>query len=212
MKPMRLLAALLLLLQAAPEAAWEKEIAAYEAADKKNPPAPGGIVFIGSSTVRFWNTPVSFPDLPVINRGFGGSMVADSVRYAERIVVPYKPKQVLLYAGGNDINAKKSPEQVFEDYKAFVAKVHGALPETKIWFMSLFPTVRRAADDDKVRALNALIVAHAKTDPRLGFIDVASALSPDGKANPDNLRKDGVHLSEKGYEIIVPIVRKTLAP
>jgi lysophospholipase L1-like esterase len=208
---MRLLAALLLLLQAAPDR-WEKEIAAYEAQDKASPPAPGGIVFVGSSTIRLWKTAEAFPGLPVINRGFGGSMVADSVRYADRLVTVHKPKQVLLYAGGNDLNSKKTPEQIFADYQAFVAKVHAALPESRIWFMSLFPTIKRAADDDAARAVNALIAAHAKTDPRLGFIDVASALSPDGKAVPANLRPDGIHLSDAGYAIIAPIVRKALAP
>jgi lysophospholipase L1-like esterase len=209
---MRTIAALLLLLQGSPADKWEKEIAAYESKDKEKPPAPGGIVFVGSSTIRLWKTAEDFAGLPVINRGFGGSMIADSARYADRLVIPHKPRQVLLYAGGNDISSKKTPEQAFADYQAFVAKVHAALPETKIWFMSLFPTVRRAADDDKVRALNALIAAHAKSNPRLGFIDVASALSPDGKANPENLRPDGIHLSEKGYAIVSPIVRKALAP
>jgi lysophospholipase L1-like esterase len=138
--------------------------------------------------------------------------VADCVRYAERLVLVHKPKQVLLGAGGNDLAARKTPEQVFEDYKAFVAKVHAALPETKVWFLSLSPTIKRARNDDLTRAVNALIAAHAAADPRLGFIDVASALAPEGKAVPENLLADGLHLSKQGYAIVAPIVRKALEP
>src|SRR5688572_9023471 len=117
-----LLAVLLL-----PQDKWEKEIAALEAK-----PNVGDIVFIGSSTIRLWDVEKHLPGLKINNRGFGGSQIADSVRYADRVLIPLKPKTVLLFAGGNDINAGKAPERVFEDYKAFVAKVRGALPETRV--------------------------------------------------------------------------------
>src|SRR5688572_3579536 len=92
-------------------ARWEKEIAAYEAADRANPPAKGGIVFTGSSTIRRWTTLASdFPDHHVLNRGFGGSQIVDATHFAERIVIPYAPRMVVLRAGGNDIHAGKSAE------------------------------------------------------------------------------------------------------
>ncbi len=209
---MRAIATALLLLAQAQDR-WEKDIAAFEARDKESPPAPGGIAFIGSSTIRLWKTKESFPDLPVVNRGFGGSQIADSVRTADRILLPLKPRLVLLFAGGNDIHAGKSPEQVFEDYKSFVAKIHGALPGTRVLFMSLFPNVARAAEDGKCQALNRLIEAHARTDPRLGYVDVATALrGPDGKARPELLLKDGLHLNEEGYKVVTGIVRPRLEP
>ncbi|HYE98309.1 MAG TPA: GDSL-type esterase/lipase family protein, partial [Planctomycetota bacterium] len=198
---------LLVLALLAPQASdrWEKDIAAFEARDKEAPPPQGGIVFIGSSTIRLWKTKDAFPDLPVVNRGFGGSQIADSVRYADRIVLPLKPKTILLFAGGNDINSGKSPDQVFEDYKAFVAKIHAALPETRILFMSLYPNLKRAEQLDKTSRLNALVADHAKTDRRLGFVDVVPVLCPDGKPNADVLLPDQLHLNEKGYGLITPV-------
>src|SRR5437763_2785091 len=123
---------------------WEKEIAAYEAQDKSGPPPQNANLFIGSSTVRLWKTLAEdFPQQPVINRGFGGSQIVDSTHFAERIIFPYKPKAVFLRAGGNDLNAGKSPAQVFDDFKDFVAKIHGKLPETEIVFISLSPSIAR---------------------------------------------------------------------
>ena len=184
---------------------WEKEIAALE---KK--PAAGDIVFIGSSTIRLWDVEKHLPGLRINNRGFGGSEIADSVRYADRILIPLKPKTVLLFAGGNDINAGKSPEKAFEDYQAFVKKVHDALPDAKIHFMSLYPNLKREAQLEKTTKLNALIAAHVKGNPKLGFIDVASALCPDGKPRAEVLRDDKLHLNEDGYAIISKKVREVL--
>src|SRR5262245_54068620 len=115
---------------------WEKDIAAFEAQDKLKPPPENEIVFVGSSTIRMWKTADAFPDLKVINRGFGGSEISDAVRYADRIVLPYRPRIVVVFAGGNDINAGKTPEKVADDFKALVAKIHGALPRTRVYYLS----------------------------------------------------------------------------
>lgn len=209
MKPIAL--ALFLLTQA--QDRWEKDIAAFEAKDKESPPPQGEIVFIGSSTIRMWKTQESFPDLKIANRGFGGSAIADSAKYADRIVLPLKPRLVLLFAGGNDLNSGKTPEAVFEDYKAFVKEVHDALPKTRVLFLSLFPNVARAAQDEKCSALNRLIEAHAKTDPRLGYVDIASKMrSSEGKARPELLLPDGLHLNPDGYTLVSGIVRPHLEP
>lgn len=108
---------------------WEPDIRSFEASDRERMPQPGGIVFIGNSSIRGWDVAKPFPGLPVINRGFGGSQIADSVEFAARIVIPYKPKTVVFYAGDNDINAGKTPQQVLSVYREFVAKVLGALPD-----------------------------------------------------------------------------------
>jgi len=92
-----------------------------------------------------------FPKHRVINRGFGGSQIIDSVGYADRIVLPYKPRLVVLYSGGNDINAKKSPEQVFSDFKSFVTKVRTALPKTRVAYISIAPNPARWDQVEKVR-------------------------------------------------------------
>jgi hypothetical protein len=125
-------------------ARWEKEIAAYEAADRANPPARDGIVFTGSSTIRRWTTlAADFPDLNVLNRGFGGCQIEDCTYFADRIIFPYEPRMIVLRAGGNDIHAGKSAEQVFADWKAFVAKVRSKMPDVPI-VLSASPPPRRA--------------------------------------------------------------------
>jgi len=181
---------------------WEKDIAAFEAQDKASPPPQNEIVFVGSSSIRMWKSTEAFPDLKVINRGFGGSQIADSVRYAERIILPYKPRIVVVFAGGNDINAGRSPEQVAADFKALVGKIHGALPQTKLYYISLFPNVKRREQDEKCRRLNELIQAFTKSDPRLGYIDTASRMrAADGGPRPELLRDDGLHMNDDGYKI-----------
>jgi len=108
---------------------WEREIQAFEAADRGNPPPQGAVLFIGSSTIRMWKTLAQdFPEHKVLNRGFGGCQIADCTYYADRIVVPYNPRLIVLRAGGNDIAAGKSPEQVRGDFQAFVDKVRAKLP------------------------------------------------------------------------------------
>src|SRR3982751_4834350 len=105
-------AALLVLAQDPKAEPFSKEIDAFETKDKTTPPPQNEIVFVGSSSIRFWKSTEAFPDLKIINRGFGGSQMSDSVHYAERIILPYKPRIVVVFAGGNDINAKKTPETV----------------------------------------------------------------------------------------------------
>src|SRR5438477_12017143 len=126
-----LVVSLLALAQDAKAEPFAKEIEAFEARDKTSPPPEHEIVFVGSSSIRLWKSTEAFPDLKIINRGFGGSVMADSVQYAERIVLPYKPRIVVVFAGGNDINAGKTPETVLADFQALVKKIHDALPKTK---------------------------------------------------------------------------------
>src|SRR3989475_6239388 len=118
--------------------------------DRTKPTPKGAWLFIGSSTIRLWKTfPEHFRGHPVINRGFGGSEIVDSTHFAERIIFPYEPKAVFLRAGGNDLWAGKSPEEVFTHFKDFVAKVSSKLPNTEIVFISLSPTIARWKQADK---------------------------------------------------------------
>jgi lysophospholipase L1-like esterase len=214
MLAIRLAAAVLLLAQDPKPAPFEKDIEAFEARDKTSPPPENEIVAVGSSSIRFWKSAEAFPDLKIINRGFGGSDMTDSLRYAERIILPYKPRIVVVFAGGNDINHKKSPEQVAGDYKALVAKIHGALPKTKVYFISLFPNVARKSQDPLCQKVNQLIEDFSKTDPRLGYIDAQSKMrAEDGGPRPELLRPDGLHLNDDGYkiwnEIVGAVLRKS---
>lgn len=183
-------------------ARWKKDMDKFAAADKKNPVKPGGVVFVGSSSIRMWDLKKSFPELDAVNRGFGGSRLEDSVYYADQIILPYKPKTVVVYAGDNDIAAKYTPEQILEDFQEFEAKVHKELPETKILYIAVKPSLSRWKMIEEVRATNKLIAAEcAKTD-HCEFIDIdAPMLGEDGKPRKELFKNDGLHMTDEGYVI-----------
>ena len=191
---------------------WDKAIAAFETQDRTNPPPKGAILFIGSSSIRLWKTLAEdLPDHEVINRGFGGSQIEDSIHFVDRMVVPYQPKRIVMYAGGNDINGGKTPEQVASDFKAFVARVHAKLPETKIAYISIAPNPARWAQVDRVKRANSLIRDFTSTDKRLSFIDVfPHMLGKDGMPLPDIFVDDRLHMNEKGYAIWKRVVGAAL--
>ncbi|MGC8744296.1 MAG: SGNH/GDSL hydrolase family protein [Verrucomicrobiia bacterium] len=191
---------------------WEKEIRAFEISDSTNKPPENCILFIGSSSIRLWKTlKEDFPDLPVVNRGFGGSQIADSVYYAERIVFPYRPRLIIMYAGVNDIAAGKSPEEVFEDFKTFVKKVHSRLPSTRIGFIAMSTNPARWNQVEKVKKGNKLIREFTLRDPRLFFIDTFSyMIREDGTPKPDIFVEDKLHMNKKGYEIWKNVIRPYL--
>ncbi len=120
----------------------------------------------------------------------------------------HKPRTVIFYAGDNDLAAGKSPAAVAADYKAFVEKVRAALPEVRIAFIGIKPSVLRWAIVDKVREANGLIRAYSDADDRLGYVDVdGPMLGWDGKPRPDLLQADGLHLTPKGYALWTTLVR-----
>jgi lysophospholipase L1-like esterase len=197
-----------------PFARWEKEIAAFEAKDQEAPPPKGGIVFIGSSSIKKWTTLASdFPHHQVLNRGFGGSQIIDSVHFADRIVIPYAPRMVVFYAGGNDIHVGKTPEQVCSDFQAFVQTVRAKLPKTEIACISIAGNPARWAEVDQVRKLNALLEAYTKEQPGLKFINVfPRMLGSDGQPLPDIFVADRLHMNAAGYKIWTEIVGHYLPP
>ena len=192
--------------------AFEKEIRAFEASDRTNPPPQHAVLFIGSSSIRMWKTLAQdFPEYRVINRGFGGSQIADSIYFADRIVIPYQPSVIVFYAGGNDINAGKSSQQVANDFKEFVAKVRAKLPTTHIAYISIAGNPARWSQVDRVREANKLIKDFTAQQPRLSFIDVfPHMLAADGLPRPEIFIADRLHMNEKGYAIWKRIVGEHL--
>ena len=192
---------------------WDKEFAAMEAKDKQSPPPKNGVVFVGSSSVRMWDLKKSFPELPAVNRGFGGSQLIDSVEHFDRLVLPHQPKIVVLYAGDNDLaGGKKTPQQVAGDFAAFQKKLRAALPETKLIFLSIKPSTARAKLLDKQREANELIRKQCGSDKLCTFLDVQKPMQgADGQVRPDLFLKDGLHLNEAGYkiwnELLLPLVK-----
>lgn len=187
---------------------FAKEINDFADSDHYNPPPQGAILFIGSSSIRLWKTlEQDFPNHQVINRGFGGSQIIDSVNYADRIVIPYRPKHIVLYAGGNDINAGKSAEEVLADFQSFVRKVRKVLPAVEISYISIAPNAARWAQVGRVRHANQLIATYARYDGRITFIDVfPQMLGRNGLPRPDIFVADRLHMNEKGYELWKKIV------
>jgi lysophospholipase L1-like esterase len=192
-------------------AAWEKEIAAFEQADKRQFPPQNGIVFTGSSTIRLWKSlEQDYPGYKTINRGFGGSILCDSTYFVDRIVTPYKPRQVVLFAGTNDIAANHPPEQVALDFLAFIVKVKTALPDTKIAYIEMTTSPSRWEQRDRVVYANKMI---REKCGQMGatFIPVRELFfDKTHKPRPELFIQDQLHLNADGYKILARAVRPFL--
>lgn len=190
-----------------PFAKWEKAISEFEEQDKASPPPPGAVLFVGSSSIRLWNLEKSFPQHATINRGFGGSEIADSAHFADRIVLKHEPKTIVFYAGDNDISRGKSPEEVSRDFRSFVKIIHEKLPKTKIVYIGIKPSIARWKLADTMRQANKLIKAQCEQDERLVFVDVfPPMLNDEGRPRPELFLKDGLHLNLKGYELWTELI------
>ncbi len=188
---------------------FEKEILAFEKQDSLKMPVPQKILLVGSSSLRLWNTwQQDLQGFPVINRGFGGSQMSDANYYFDRIVSKYKPALILLYEGDNDINAGKSPEVVFADFKEFVGKVKTQLPKTKVVYISIRPSLARLAALEKQKLANSLIEDYCKKEKKLKYLNVHDDFFlPSGELMPDIFVADKLHLNAKGYTIWTKKVR-----
>ncbi len=191
---------------------WETAIKAFEVQDQQSPPASEANVFVGSSSIRMWKLDASFPKHACVNRGFGGSQLGDSVKYAERIVIAYKPRVVVVYAGDNDLNAGKTAEAVFANYRAFRDKVHTAMPETKIVFVAIKPSPSRWKLREKALDANRLIRDEIAKGKNQIFIDVwMPMLGDDGMPRAELFLKDQLHMNDAGYAIWTKLVEPHLA-
>jgi lysophospholipase L1-like esterase len=214
-----LFSSVLLHAQEAPSAAkpkgparWEAEIAKMETRLKENPPAPGGVVFAGSSSIRLWDLKKSFPDLPLVNTGFGGSIIEDATHFAPRLILPLKPRLIVFYSGDNDSSAGHSAARISEDFKTFATTIHTALPDCRILYIPIKPSIARQKLLPLQREANALIEKHCASQPgKLQYVDFATPLlAPDGSLRAEVYQKDGLHLSPAGYEIWNKLLRPYL--
>ncbi len=194
-----------------PFARWEKSIAAIEKRLTASPPKPGGVFFVGSSSIVRWNLKKAFPDAGYVNVGFGGSVVADSTHFAARILTPYKPRAIVFYAGDNDVARGIKPDQVLADFKDFVSAAQKGNPTCRIYFIAIKPSVSRWKQFATQKKANSLVKAYCTSQKGLTFIDVVPLmLRADGTPDPELLVKDGLHMSEKGYTLWNAEVRKAL--
>jgi lysophospholipase L1-like esterase len=188
------------------------EIKAFETTDSLAMPASGQILLVGSSTFRFWTTSKEdLAEYPTINRGFGGSQMSDVNFYFDRIVSKYQPKMILVYEGDNDLAAGESPESIFEDFKIFAEKVKTQLPNVKVGYCSVRPSIARTNIRDKQMKVNELIQEFCKKNKGFHFINIyKDYFLPNGDLMPDVFVSDQLHLNKKGYEIWAKATRKFL--
>ncbi|QFZ83740.1 GDSL family lipase [Variovorax paradoxus] len=194
----------------AAKARWHNELAAFARADQERFPAPGGVVFVGSSTVRMWTRlSQDFSRVPggIVNRGFGGSTLADCALFARDLVVRYKPRQVVLYAGDNDLAEGHTPLQVLASFARFANAVRAELPDVRISFISVKPSPSREQLMPQIRETNHVISAYLNLLPNSEYIDIHTPmLGADGRPRPELFRGDRLHLTDEGYRLWQSVV------
>jgi lysophospholipase L1-like esterase len=191
---------------------FEKVVVAYEAADKAAAPPRGAILLAGDSQFYRWKTlSEDLPDFTVVNRGVDSFQSPDLLFYTERLVLPYKPRMIVLHVGGNDIHNGRTPAQVLEDFKTFVAKVRAVQPDVPIAFSSITPSPGRWSEKDQRIEANRLVKTYVATERHLHFIDLWDAfLKPDGTPNDGLYGEDRIHPNQDGYRVRVKIMRPLL--
>ena len=191
---------------------FEKEIQAFETADKTNPPPQGAILFTGASGIKRWTTLAQdFPDLKVINRGFGGSQISDSIWFLDRVSIPYRPKIIVLQAGGNDINAGKPVAQIVADFKTWVEKVRAKLPDVKIVYLGQGPSPLRWTQREQQQELNRLVREMIAAGKNMAFVDLWDVtLGTDGQPRAELFVADRLHPSAEGYRLRTKLLRPVI--
>jgi len=195
-------------------AVYADDIANLVAQTRESSVSEGAVVFIGSSSIRLWSTlEGDMHPLPVIQHGFGGAKLADVEFYADRLVNPFDPRAVVVFAGTNDLqpHASKPPGVLLKTYQGFVDRVRSDLPDVPIYFIGITPSPRRWAIWDQAQETNRLVREWSERNPALFYIETGPALlGDDGEPDPDNYRLDGLHLSAQGYAIWTEIIRTRL--
>lgn len=195
-----------------PESRFEKQVKIYEAADRAEAPPQGAIMLAGDSQFFRWKTfKEDLPGYTLVNRGIDSFQTSDVIQFADRLVMPHKPRLIVMHVGGNDIHNGKSPERLLADFKTFVAQVRTVLPAVPIYFSSITPGPGRWDEAPQRKVANQLLKDYIATQPDLKFIDLWDAmLTADGKPREDIWVEDRVHPNHAGYLIRVGIMRPLL--
>jgi lysophospholipase L1-like esterase len=180
------------------------QITAFKRNDSIRPPVKDPIVFVGSSSFAMWrNMNDMFKGYPVLNRGFGGSTLVDVQRYLNDIVIPYRPKQVIIYAGENDIaSGNVDATLVTERFKTVFHQIRQKLPGVPIVFIAMKPSPSREKFLPIIMQGNRMINNFLYQQKNAGFVDIyPKMLDASGKPNQELFLEDNLHMNEKGYEI-----------
>ncbi len=195
----------------APAPWYEAEIRAFEEADKASPPAPGQVLFIGSSSIRMWTTLTEdMKPAPVLNRGFGGSKTADVLAVFDRIVLPYKPSIIVYYCGDNDLGMDNTDSQAVADgFVAFDRRARAGWPKVQVFYIAIKPSLQRWKNWEAMRKTNEIVRAYCEKTPGAAYLDIVTpALTSEGKPDPTTFREDGLHMNARGYGIWTSVVRQ----
>jgi lysophospholipase L1-like esterase len=199
--------------QAAPHR-FEDNVRAYEEADKTDPPPAHAILLAGDSQFYRWKTlHEDLPDYTIVNRGIDSFQTSDLIYFADRLILRYAPRMIVLHVGGNDVNNGKTPDQILADFKTLVATVRTTLPDVPIAFSSITPGPGRWSQAAQRTQTNLVIKRYVATQKGLLFIDLWDAmLTPDGQPREDLWVADRIHPNHEGYLIRVRIMRPLLGP
>lgn len=188
---------------------WDGAIESFEEADQLNPPALHGTLWVGSSTIRFWDLAHNFPHhKQMINRGFGGSQVEDLLFYFERIVTPYSPNTIVIYSGENDLDFGKSSDQVFQDFEKLISRI---IRHTDAYIVWLLPKKSPARGHvwARVDELNSKILQKYSFNQRISLIDLNGLLGLPTTADR-YFREDGIHLNQEAYTFLSTFLSRFL--
>lgn len=193
---------------------WEEAVAALEAGSRGECRPGECVLFVGSSSIRLWRTLAEdMAPIPVLRHGFGGAKLNDVVHYADRLVTPFRPRAVVVFAGTNDIDpaASKTPDVLLSSYQALVGRIRSAQPDVPVYYIGITPSPLRWSVWPIARQANALIEAWSDGDANLHVIDTSVALlGENGEPDRDNYIFDGLHLSARGYDAWTGIIRPRL--
>ncbi len=191
---------------------YEERLKQYENSDHRHPPPRGATLFVGSSSIERWTSLArDFQGEVVLNRGVSGSQYVDLVKNYRRIIVPYRPRQIVLYSGDNDVASGKTPAQIAASVRTLVNELHLALPDTKIFIVSVKPSIKQRARLGQIRCTNTALGELASGLPFTQFVDVHSEmLTSDSQPRPELFASDGLHMNSKGYAIWTRIIKAAL--
>ena len=194
---------------------FQEEINVFIKKDSIAMPADNSILFVGSSSFNYWKDISNyFPGYAIINRGFGGSSLTDIIHFNQETILKYKPKQIYIYCGENDIAASDTitPQIVFERFKTLHSIIRTHLGNNiPVMYVSIKPSVARWSMEDKFVTANSLIRNFINKQKQTQFLDVHSAmLDTNGEVYKDIFIADKLHMNAKGYAIWQKIIAPTL--
>lgn len=183
---------------------WQ-DIQNFKKLDHETPPPKDAILLVGSSSFTKWTDVANyFPDKTIINRGFGGSRLTDLNFYANDLLNPYQPKQIIIYCGENDFadNDKLKAEVVVDRFKTFYKKIRAKFPDIEVDYISIKYSPSRERLWPQMKVANKEIAAFMKKEAQAEFIDITKVMQDsNGNVRKDLFVEDMLHITPEGYQL-----------